>query len=419
LRVLQRDLRHGPVYPLLAECYERQEVPKRALRVRELTWLLGYGGPEGLGSRYARTTTGSAADSMRRPLPRRGVLTDELRRSKLLPRAIVQSRLLDLLLAMREGIERLFPTPWPLPYDTTPLAGATTSPGFADSLATVNRLLGIASTQVSVLVAPHVPGFVQSLTVAPPEGRSSPGPLQVVVLAASALQQPDAELRYLLGRALEPLRCGYAPLLRLSESEAERVVRLATALLAPQSEFDAATWDFWQQLSPAAQQKITEIQAARAAPPPDAGQDPTPTHSPPLYPMTVQECLGALPLCADRAGLLAADDLVASIYMMARAQGQDYDEPASPSLAPSQNVPDKVHSQVTAKHAVHVTAQSAVTPREPASETPSGKGIVLQSVDVSSGILLGQVFGGAELARYYLSDSYNEIMAALADTSRL
>jgi hypothetical protein len=35
------------------------------------------------------------------------------------------------------------------------------------------------------------------------------------------------------------------------------------------------------------------------------------------------------------------------------------------------------------------------------------------------GILLGQVSGGAELARYYLSDSYHDLVGSLRDTSRL
>ncbi len=35
------------------------------------------------------------------------------------------------------------------------------------------------------------------------------------------------------------------------------------------------------------------------------------------------------------------------------------------------------------------------------------------------GILLGQVPGGAELARYYLSDNYQDLLSAIRDTSRL
>jgi hypothetical protein len=75
----------------------------------------------------------------------------------------------------------------------------------------------------------------------------------------------------------------------------------------------------------------------------------------------------ALPLFADRAGLLLSDDISAAVRMMARAQGEEL----------------------------------AVV---------EGHG---------GGILLGQVSGGAELARYYLSDSYHDLVSSLRDTSRL
>ena len=401
LRVIQRDLRHAPVYPLLVEVYERLGEPTRAQRTRELTWLLGYGGPEGLPSQglpaVVRGGARTGAPAPTKPAPRRGTLTPELRRSRLLPRALLDSQLLDLLLAMREGLDHLFPAPWPLPFDTMPLATGPTTSDFRECLAGVERLFGFAKDSVLVLVAQHVPGFVQSLTVTQPGSR--PAPLQVIVLAVSALLRPDAELRYLIGRALEPLSCGYASLLRLSDSEVERVVRLATALLTPPAEFDAATEDFWQLLSPAAQETITDIRIARAAPK-DSSHDGvtapgTPTASSTAA-LTIQECLNVLPLCADRAGLLAADDIVATIYMMARAQGQDLDA-AIPGM-----------SGLTALG----TLNSELAKRQNAGEHED-------PADSNSGILLGQVFGGTELARYYLSDSYHEITIALADTSRL
>ena len=400
LRVIQRDLRHAPVYPLLIEVYERLGEPTRAQRTRELTWLLGYGGPEGLPSQGLPAVVrggGRAGPPVpAKPLPYRGTLTPELRRSRLLPRVLIDSQLLDLLLAMREGIDHLFPAPWPLPFDTMPLATGPTTADFRECLAGVERLFGFAKDSVLVLVAQHVPGFVQSLTVTQPGSR--PGPLQVIVLAVSALLRPDAELRYLIGRALEPLSCGYASLLRLSDSEVERVVRLATALLTPPAEFDAATQEFWQLLSPAAQETITDIRIARAAPKDSSHDGVTAPGTPAASTaaLTIQECLSALPLCADRAGLLAADDIVATIYMMARAQGQDLDA-AVPGL-----------SGMTAL----ATLNSELAKRKNAGELGD-------PADSNSGILLGQVFGGTELARYYLSDSYHEITIALSDTSRL
>ena len=135
----------------------------------------------------------------------------------------------------------------------------------------------------------------------------------------------------------------------------------------------------------------------RIAPPSDTGQEPTPTYtlSSALAALTVQECLSALPLCADRAGLLAADDIVATISMMARAQGQD------------------LHSG-----GAGANETSGPVPRS-SGRYPILIDVATDSAEPNSGILLGQVFGGAELARYYLSDSYDEITTVLADTSRL
>ncbi len=112
--------------------------------------------------------------------------------------------------------------------------------------------------------------------------------------------------------------------------------------------------------------------------------------------LTIQDCLSALPLCADRAGLLAADDIVATIYMMARAQGQDLDA-TIPGLS-GMTALGAINSELAKRHQLGEQAEPA---------------------ESNSGILLGQVFGGTELARYYLSDSYHEITITLADTSRL
>lgn len=411
LRVVKRDLRHGPVYPLLIEAYERLTEPARAQRTRELTWLLGYGGPEGVAGRGQPLAGRSGA-----ALLHGGTLTAELRQKNLLPRALTDSRLLDLLLAMREGIDHLFPVPWPLPFDTMPLASGPTTAEFRGCLANMERLFGFAKDSVMVLVAQHVPGFVQSLTVHQP---NRPAPLQVIVLAVSALLRPDAELRYLLGRALEPLSCGYASFLRLSDSEVERVVRLATALLSPPEDFEQSTQEFWQLLPPAAQQSIVAIRVARAAPNKDSAES-APIHAPVgssaalSASLSIQDCLSALPLCADRAGLLAADDIVATINMMARAQGQDLDT-SVPGLTGLTALPT-LNSELAKRRQAEAEAGAEARAGTRASEAPD-------PLDANSGILLGQVFGGAELARYYLSDSYHELSTALGGaapgTSRL
>ena len=51
----------------------------------------------------------------------------------------------DHLEAMREGIDHLFPAPWPLPFDTMPLASGPTTADFRECLAGVERLFGFAT----------------------------------------------------------------------------------------------------------------------------------------------------------------------------------------------------------------------------------------------------------------------------------
>jgi len=179
----------------------------------------------------------------------------------------------------------------------------------------------------------------------------------------SVLERPDAERRFLLGRSLEALRTGSALLLRLSSTEAAQWLRLFRGLFfRPQGTEaqpapaalalgDPQAQEFLSQLPKPAQQAVQQILeklAVGAVLPPE-------------------DFLSAVPLLADRAGLLFCDDIAAAARVMARAQGEEL----------------------------------AVV---------EGHG---------GGILLGQVAGGAELARYYLSDSYQDLTSALRDTSRL
>jgi hypothetical protein len=164
------------------------------------------------------------------------------------------------------------------------------------------------------------------------------------------LERSDAERRFLLGRAFESLRAGYAILMRLSATESAQWLRLCRGLLSPVAERDGATQDFVAGLSRPNQQVLERLATAERG----SGLSP-------------EEFLAALPLLNDRVGLLCCDDIGAAVRVMARAQGEEL----------------------------------AVV---------EGHG---------GGILLGQVAGGAELARYYLSDSYNELAATLRDTTRL
>ncbi|MFO0572929.1 MAG: tetratricopeptide repeat protein [Polyangia bacterium] len=355
-QVLQRDLRHAQVYPLLAAVYDKQGQARRASRVRQLVTLLGYGAP---GER----------PPLLRSQPLRAALSDELRQKHLLPPAVAASQLIELIAAASEGLLKLFPTPWPLPFDTVPLQQAA-DPGFQAALAEAQRLMGL---EVEVLITPQLPGYVLSLE------SSSPTRRPVVVLDSGVLKRTDAERRFLLGRAIEPLRAGYATLLRLSDSQTSQALRLLAGLLRPPAEQDDKARELLQLLSRRAQQVVERVAAAR-----------------PTLPLP--ELLLQLPLCADRAGLLCADDIAGSLRMMACLQGEELGTPPS------------VHSPAPPVPPVSPTNR-AVPPPIP--------GLALAPPPGSDTLALGQVSGDAELARFFLSDGYHALTLALRDTSRL
>lgn len=377
--VLQRDLRQAPAYPLLSEAYAVQGLLPQAERVLALESLLGYG---------QRGKTGGAGTRKRR------TLSAELRQQWLLPKALVQSQLLELVGALREGLQRLFPTPWPLPIETQP-ASRVADERFLKTLAEMTQLF---DTAVDVHFAKDLHGYVLSLEA------PAPGQRPVVVLDLTALSRSEAEQRYLLGRALEPVRGGYAPLLRLTESETERLVRLLLSLTTNPGHLDPAAQEFLLQLSESSQQAVlgvlgqlqTQAQATAAA----ANQ--SASTSEPRALLSIHEFLQVLPLCADRAGLVAADDIAATIRTMARAQGEELEQVE----ADTGTHVDSGASESAGQDLAEDWLTLAKGPESQVAASAVGK-------KGASGILLGQVTGGAELARYYLSSSYHELTAAL------
>lgn len=290
-----------------------------------------------------------------RPSAYRQALSAELRQRYLFPKALREVPYFELLQLTLDGLGRLFPPPWPLPVETEPASGASDA-DFKLALADAQRLFGL---EVEVLFAAQVPGYVLAL-----EPLSAGGP-KVVVMEHSILERSDAERRFLLGRAFESLRIGAALLLRLSAGEAAEWLQLCRALLRPTT---PQAHEKEGSLDEASAKKAAEFISgltrsaehalARLAAASAATADST---------LSPENFLAALPFVVDRAGLLFCNDIAAAVRMMARAQGEE--------LA-----------------------------------LVEGHG---------GGALLGQVLGGAELVRYYLSDSYHELVSALRDTSRL
>jgi tetratricopeptide (TPR) repeat protein len=331
LRVLQRDLRYAPAYRLLATAYERLGAPDRAGRVAAVLGLLGYSDP----------TLGELLRGAPHPSLRRGALTDELRGLLLLP--ALRGPYMELVQAISEALGALFPPPWPLPpgSDVAP-AQRVADAGFKVCMADVARLYGI---DAEVLVARGVPGGILAV-----DGIHLPGAggRPLLVLESSLLDRPEGDRRFLLGRGYEALRGGYALLLSLRPGPLAEVARLLEQLLLPDERREPGAQEFARALPRKAQKGIDRLVGAETR-------------------VSAEAFLAALPLCADRGGLLNCDDIGASIRMLARLQGEEL----------------------------------AFLDRD------------------RDAVLLGQVVGGAELIRYFLSDSYHDLREALREGSRL
>lgn len=320
--LLRADLRCAEAYPLLAEVYERKNELLRARRVRTVSALLGYSAPE---KRPARSGG------------YRGVLSEELRQRLLLLPALRGSLLVELLQAMFPGLLRVFPPQWPWPTEPTP-ALKIPDPGFVSAVHETLRLFGV---DAEVLVAHDVPHGAQPLELASGQ--------RLALLDQSVLALGDNERRFLLGRTLEPLRGGYATLLRLSANELSQAGRLLSMLLLPPTEQPPDSREFFQLLPRRSQQVFERAAQQRLS-------------------STILETVAGFSLCADRAGLLAADDMWAAASVLGRLQGDGAAE---------------------LEHVGH------------------------------RGMVLGHAPNGAELLGYYLSDTFHELTQTLREASRL
>jgi hypothetical protein len=172
-------------------------------------------------------------------------------------------------------------------------------------------------------------------------------PRPTLIVHSQLVEQPDGERRFLLGRAFEPLRGGYGIVNRLRTlAQRAEVGHLLEELIKPESEREPQAQEFVRALPRKAGKAVEKLQGLA----PGASCD---------------GWFAALAQAADRAGLLACDDVGAAARMLARLGGEE--------LGP---------------------------------EVSGG------------GLALGQIPGVAELVRFYLSDAYHELRTALGDAAR-
>jgi tetratricopeptide (TPR) repeat protein len=280
-RVLERDLRHAPAYRLLASLYERQGEGERATRVNSVLDLLGYLEPgERLTLAQQRARTPFQA--------RRATMPEELRKLLLLPSS-ARSPLTEIWATVAEQVAALYLVPSP----GTNLQPASTldDPALKVIIGEATRLFGI---EPEVYVGDEVWGEMIVLMF----------PRPVVVMSRGLAGRSDPERRFLLGRAFESRRGGYAPLMRLSPSERANVGALLKSLTLPEGERPPATIEFLKEMP----KKVTKALERFLG----LGSQLDP-----------ESWLAALGQAQDRAGLIACDDFAASARVLARLSGEE------------------------------------------------------------------------------------------------
>ncbi|MSP60684.1 MAG: hypothetical protein EXR72_10150 [Myxococcales bacterium] len=310
--VLSRDLRHAPAYRLLMQIYARAGHSERAARVGSILQLLGYAGPDEEVTAWQGRI-------------RRGSLGEAQRRALLLPPLVIGAYT-EALQAVREPLEAAYPPP------NLGELTAVSDPAFRVCVVDVQRLLGV---EAEVLLGRHVPGGAMSFE----------SPRRAVVLDASLAARPDRERRFLLGRALEPLRGGYAMPLRLRPTQRAELGHLLDQLLRPPADREPQVRELVDQLPKKSVRAVEKLAGLSTG-------------------GTITAWYAAVEESCDRAGLLACDDLAASVAMLARLSGEE----------------------------LALASDGSVT--------------------------LGQVAGDAALVRFFLSDAYHELRATLGDPSQ-
>jgi tetratricopeptide (TPR) repeat protein len=285
LIVLGSDLRHVPAYRLLMLVYQRAGDLERASRVASMLALLGYAEPNDRAPTFRANV-------------KRGTLSDDLRRARLLPPPVLGA-FTEALAAVREPLEQFYPPP---PVHGAVPAVQVADPGFKVCIVDSMRMFGVSA---EVYVASQVPGRVLVVDL----------PRPAVFMEATLVDQPDGERRFVLGRACEQLRGGYALVPRLREAERAEVGHLLDQLIKPDSEREPRTQEFVRALPRKSVRAVEKLVGMAAG-------------------STVEGWFAALDLASDRAGLLACDDVGAAARVLAALGGTDAE--TTDQLAPGQ-----------------------------------------------------------------------------------
>ncbi len=299
-RVLSLEPRHSQAYRQLAQLYIRVGQTARAVRVYSLMSLMGILDP---GDRPPAVP----------PVPRRGVLGDELRAAYAGPGA--RGPLTEALAAVREALEQAYP--FQVPEDAVPVSQLN-DVLLRNTIQDLERIFGIAA-EVYVSTA-ITTGFVVSDL-----------PKPAIYLSRATVELPEHERRVLLGAALESLRGGYALVTRVNAIARAEVTNLIEQLVRPESERSAAAQSYIRALPRKAQKALEKLWGMKSRPtlPPGlmaggaaAHADTAALHLPnpdDNAAQAIESWLLELERTMHRAGLIASDDLSACTKVFIRS----------------------------------------------------------------------------------------------------
>ena len=315
-KVLDRDIHHAPAYRLLASFHNRLGDIERATRVLTALDLLGF-------AEETDRVTSQRLRAVRQPAPYRRTLPAEHRARYLLTPA-AREPMGAVFAAFAQELSSVVPQP-SLGQNMVPAQTA----GDQRLLDLAAQIGAMYQTEAELFVSEKVPGSAAVTAF----------PRRLIVIDRALLKESEAALRFLLGYAYEAIRGGYAALLQLGARQRRELGLLLRSMISPDG---GELSGFAADLVNAANDEQTRILEQHAG-----------TRD--LDPGGWVDGMLAL---AKRAGLLAADDFAAAIWMVARLTGEN-----------------------------------------------------LPSHDAT--VALGAVLGGPDLVRFYLSDDYQHLREIL------
>jgi hypothetical protein len=277
-RVIDRDVRRPAAYRGLAEHYIAAAAPVRAYRVLVAVELLGYA------SEADRDALAAARAALPPPAPITRTLDPDTR-ARVVVAPAAHDALGDVFAALAEEITATIGAP-PLGAALQPLA--TGAPAVARIAA---ELAAIMQCDAELFVGDAVPGLVVATAY----------PRRVIVLDRALLPLDDASLRFVLGYHLDAVRAGYAGLLALGARQRRDAIQLLRGLVGPANERAGLAAELVDGASPRARKVVDKLANTHE---PDAGA-----------------WIDAMLATAERAGLIACDDLVAANRVLAQLTG--------------------------------------------------------------------------------------------------